>query len=366
MNDAANSNIVLKSQIETPALVIDLDAMEYNLAMMAKRMKEYSVNLRPHFKTHKTPLLAHKQLEAGAIGITCAKLEEAEVLVSAGVKSILIANQVVDPVKISRLAGLARHAQIIATVDAAENVDQLSEAAVKAGSTINIVIEVEVGMKRCGIAAGEPALMLARYITQRPGLHFAGLHGYEGHTVFIADYEERKQAAHKAMSILVGTAELIRSNGLAVEIVTGGGTGTFDITGQYPGVTEIQAGSYIFNDGKYKGVGAPFRNALTLLATVISVPTDTRAITDAGMKALTIEFGMAEVLSHQGVRLTAESEEHGILEVDPAKCRLKAGEKIELIPSHGCTTINLHERYYACRGDRLEAVWQIAGRGKFR
>ena len=352
-----------RPHIPTPALVIDLDAMDFNLATMARFFADRLAKLRPHFKTHKCPILAQKQVELGAIGLTCAKLGEAEVLVRAGIPSILIANQVIDPVKITRLAELALRSQIIVAVDNPDNVRMHSAAAQQAGSVINLVVEVNVGLNRCGVQPGEAVLSLARLISQSPSLHFAGLLGYEGQTMFVTDPEQRRKNVHQAMSELVRTADLLRQAGIAVDIVSAGGTGTYDLTGAYPGVTEVEAGSYLFMDAKYHKLGLPFRCALTLLATVISVPVPGRAVIDAGMKSLTTENGLPEVVSPPGARLKALNEEHGILEVDP-QTHLQIGDSVELLPSHVCTTVNLHDQYYALRNGQLEAVWPITARGK--
>jgi len=353
-----------KSQIPTPTLLIDQEVLEANITLMAQFFKNNTAKLRPHFKTHKSPLLAKKQIEAGAIGMTCAKLGEAEVLVEAGIESILIANEIIDPVKIERVVQLALKSQLIVAVDQADNLRMLSQAAQKTGSVINVVVEVDVGMKRCGVQPGEAALSLARLASQLPGLHFSGVLGYEGQAVLIPDREKRTRAASQAMQMLVETADLIRQAGLTVEIVSAGGTGTYDLTGIFPGITEVEAGSYPFMDTKYLQLGLPFRCALTLLATVISVPSPCRAIIDAGMKVLTTDNGLPEVIAPTGVTLSALHEEHGILEVDPAWIQLQVGERVELIPSHICTTVNLHDRYYALRNGMLEAIWPITGRGK--
>ena len=355
-----------KSEIPTPALLIDLDAMEANIARMAQFFQQTPTRLRPHFKTHKCPELAQKQMQAGAIGMTCAKLGEAEVLVNAGIPSILIANEIVDERKITRVAQLALRTQIIVAVDQEENVRMYSGAAQQAGSEISLVVEVNVGHQRCGVLPGEPALRLARLIDDLPGLRFAGVLGYEGHAVLDANQESRSQKASLAMSELARAAEAIRQAGIEVGIVSGGGTGTYNISGIHPGVTEIEAGSYIFMDTKYRLLNLPFRNALTLLATVISVPTPQRAIIDAGMKAITHENGLPEVVARPGVRLKALHEEHGILDVDETQAAMRPGDRVELWPSHVCTTVNLHDQYYALRGEEVEAIWSISGRGKFQ
>jgi D-serine deaminase-like pyridoxal phosphate-dependent protein len=354
----------LKSQIPTPALLIDQEVLEENITLIAQFFKNYIVKLRPHFKTHKSPLLARKQIEAGAIGMTCAKLGEADVLVDAGIESILVANEIIDPVKIGRVAQLALKSQLIVAVDQADNLRMLSQATQKTGSVIHVVVEIDVGMKRCGVQPGEAALSLARLASQLPGLHFSGVLGYEGQAVLISDREKRSRAARQAMQLLVETANLIRQAGLPVEIVSAGGTGTYDLTGIFPGITEVEAGSYLFMDTKYRQLGLPFRCALTLLATVISIPTPSQAIIDAGMKVLSTDNGLPEIITPGGVTLITLHEEHGILEVDPTRTQLQVGERVELIPSHVCTTVNLHDRYYALRDDRLEAIWPITGRGK--
>jgi D-serine deaminase-like pyridoxal phosphate-dependent protein len=337
--------------------------MDFNLATMARFFEDRSAKLRPHFKTHKCPILAQKQVELGAIGLTCAKLGEAEVLVQAGIPSILIANQVIDPVKITRLAELSLKSQIIVAVDNPDNVHMYSAAAQQAGSVINLVVEVNIGLNRCGVQPGEAVLSLARLISQSSSLHFAGLLGYEGQTMFVTNPELRQKNVHQAMSELVRTADLLRRVRIAVDMVSAGGTGTYDLTGAYPGVTEVEAGSYLFMDAKYQKLGLPFRCALTLLANVISVPVPGRAVIDAGMKSLTTENGLPEVVSPPGVRLKALHEEHGILEVDP-QTHLQIGDSVELLPSHVCTTVNLHDQYYALRNGQLEAIWPITARGK--
>lgn len=354
----------LKSSLPTPALIIDQASLEHNLACMASFFADRPAKLRPHFKTHKCPILAHKQIRAGAIGMTCAKLSEAEVLAEAGIKGILIANQIVDPAKIARLAELAREGRLIVAVDQADNLRQISEAALRAGSQVNVVVEVDVGLHRCGVQPGQATLDLARLATRYAGIHFAGLLGYEGHAVLVTDAEQRAHAAREAMRALVDTAELIRRAGLPVEIVSAGGTGTYDITGTFPGITEVEAGSYPLMDTKYRRLGLPFRNALSLLATVISTPTPDRAIVDAGLKVLTTENGLPEVNSRPGVTLMSLNEEHGRLQVDPEQASLRVGDRVELIPSHVCTTVNLHDRYYVMQNSRLVQIWPITGRGK--
>ncbi len=349
-----------KHDLLTPCLCLDRKVLQGNIQRMADFLAPGKVRIRPHSKTHKCPAIAHMQLEAGAIGITCAKLSEAQVMVEAGIRDILIANQIVDPSKLRQLAGLARYTQVMVAVETAANASALSEAAVAAGSTIRVLIEVEVGMGRCGVAP-EDTLALARHILVLPGLAFEGLMGYEGHAVMLPEKGERTRVAGEAMARLVGTRDMLEAAGIGVGIVSGGGSGTYDVTGVYPGLTEIQAGSYATMDAKYRSVGLEFGYALTLLAQVLSVHGDV-AITDAGLKSLSSEFGMPTVLAPQGWELERLAEEHGFLRRQGGEA-LAVGDKVELVPSHGCTAINLHEHYAVTEDDRLIGYWPIAARG---
>ncbi|HIC89537.1 MAG TPA: DSD1 family PLP-dependent enzyme [Anaerolineae bacterium] len=354
-------------ELDTPALCLDMTLVEQNIAKMAAYLVDRSAKLRPHTKTHKTPILAHKQIAAGAIGIICAKLGEAEVMATAGIRDILIANQIVGTHKIARLVNLAAYTDVMVAVDNAANVADLDAAAQAKGVRLRVLIEVDIGMGRCGVDPGEPTLALAHEIIASPGLRFEGLMGYEGHTVMIPDYAERKQQTEEGLGKLVATAELIRANGIPVSIVSSGGTGTYTITGNYPGITEIQAGSYATMDTQYRDVVGvtEFAAALTVLATVVSTPRPDVAIIDAGLKTMTQEFGLPVVARPDGWRLVSLSEEHGKLEREDGP-KLHIGDKVVIWPSHGCTTINLHDEFFVLRDGVLEAIWSIAGRGKIR
>jgi len=353
-----------KEELDTPALCLDIEVAEANLERMAAFFVPLPARLRPHFKTHKTPILAQMQLASGAIGVTCAKLGEAEVLAQAGIRDILIANQIVGAIKMARLVNLAAYTEVMVAVDDVDNVAQLAAAASAKDVSLRVLIEVNVGMGRCGVAPGKAALALAKEIVARPSLRFEGMMGYEGHAVMIPDLAERRRVVEEAMASLIATRDLIEEAGILVPIVSGGGTGTYAITGRYPGVTEIQAGSYLTMDSRYhREVGmTEFGCALTLLATVIHTR-GRRAIVDAGMKCLTREFGLPIVAQPAGWKAVGLSEEHGALEcVDGPN--LQVGDKVEIIPSHGCTTINLHDEFHVLRRGTLEALWPIAGRGK--
>jgi len=353
-----------KVDLDTPALCLDIVAAEANIRRMADFLGNGPVRLRPHSKTHKSPVLAQKQLQAGAIGITCAKLGEAEVMAAAGIQDILIANQIVGAAKIARLVNLATTTHVIVAVDDAANVDDLDAAARARGVRLRTVIEVDIGMGRCGVPPGRPALELARRLVSRDSLRFEGLMGYEGHTVMLPDPQQRRALTEASLKRLVETAELLRGAAIAVPIVSSGGTGTYFITGRYPGISEIEPGSYVTMDSQYRDhVGIDFANALTVLATVVSAPGPDRAEIDAGLKTLTRDFGLPVVLEPAGWELVGLAEEHGHLR----RCggpALRPGDKVEIVPNHGCTTINLHDEYHVIRGGLLDSVWPIAGRGK--
>ena len=353
------------SEIDPPALIIDLDAMEANIETMARFFRSAPAELRPHEKTHKCPIIAHKQIEAGAIGITCAKLGEAEVMVQAGIKDVLIANQVVGEPKVTRLVNLAKHSDVIVAVDSSENVRHIAESARRKGVRLNTLVEVDVGNNRCGKAPGEPSLEIAREVAGHPNLKLRGLMGYEGFCQNIRSIDERREKANEAMGKLVSTRDLLVDKGMDVEIVSAGGTGTYMITGMYPGVTEVEAGSYVFMDAAYRKVEGleKFGYALTVLATITSLPKPGVAICDAGLKTVTTEHGLPLVRGIEGAEYERPSEEHGKLKVEPDS-DLKIGDKIELVVTHCCTNANLYDSFHCVRDGKLEAIWSIAARGR--
>ena len=352
-------------EIDTPALLIDLDVMERNIETMSAFFKTTEAHLRPHAKTHKCPMIAHKQLEAGAIGITCAKLGEAEVMIEAGIRNVLVANEIVGEPKVTRLVNLAKHSDIIVAVDDPSNVRHLANSAEHKGVKLNLLIEVEVGNNRCGTLPGQPTLQLAREIAKYHSLNLRGVLGYEGFCQFIAKLDERRVKTSEAMGKLVETRNLLADEGFQMEIVSGGGTGTHMITGKYQGITEVEAGSYVFMDAKYSTVEGleAYGHALTVLSTIISHPTPEKAICDAGLKTLAFEFGPPVVKGRNDVVYERPSEEHGKLKVDPSS-RLKPGDKIELIMTHCCSNTNLFDHFHCVRDGRLEALWRVAARGR--
>jgi D-serine deaminase-like pyridoxal phosphate-dependent protein len=303
--------------------------------------------------------LAHRQLKAGAAaGITCAKLSEAEALVAGGIADVLIANQVVGNSKCRRLAELNRRAVVRSAVDSAQNVRDLSDAAREAGVTIGLLVEVDIGMNRCGVPAGEPTFDLARQVHESKGLRFDGLQGYEGHLVQMPDAAERARRTAECIGRLVALRPELEKRGLPCAIISGGGTGTYDMTGNIEGMNEVQAGSYALMDKRYKEIRPEFRNAMSVLATVISAQPD-HVVCDVGLKGVGSDFGVPAVLGHPEAEVRPLAEEHASVK----NVHAEIGDRLRLIPSHGCTTSNLHRRMIVVRGDVIEDVWPIEGSG---
>ena len=353
-------------ELDTPCIVVDLDLAEANIAKLQNAANDMGVHVRPHSKTSKSPYWVRKQLEAGAIGICCAKVGEAEVMVEAGITEVMITSQVIGKSKIARLLALAPSAQMIVAVEDSSNVLELSEASTAAGVEIGVIVELNVGQDRCGTDP-DGAVLLARQVSEAPGLRFDGLMGYEGHLVAERDYETRKAETEKAMAIVTHTADLIRDAGISVPIVSAAGTGTYDITGRVKGITELQCGSYLFMDGDYAEVFDDFTPALSVLSTVISRQKEDAAVVDMGLKSISIDRGLAEILSPSGATIVKHSEEHTIIHLPDVKSRaINIGDKVQSRPTHGDTTINLHEYYFGIRNGKLEAVIPISARGKFR
>lgn len=360
-------------EIDTPALLVDLDLLEGNIRRMAEFGGRTRVGIRPHAKAHKTPLIAQRQLAAGAVGLCCQKVGEAEVMVAGGVRDVLVSNEVVGAAKLARLVPLARLAQITVAVDAVEAAEALAAAARAAGVTIGVVVDVDVGQGRCGVAPGAPALGLAEKLAAMPGLALRGLQGYQGKLQHVVGHAARAQAAREANARLMETRALFEARGLQLEIVTGGGTGTYDTEGAIAGMTDIQPGSYIFMDRQYREIGGrsgpvyeDFAIALTVLATVMSGPAASRLVLDAGLKALSNDAGPAAALDLPGWEYAPAGDEHGLLMARGEGRRPRLGETVRLLPSHCDTTVNLYDRFHIVRGGHLEAVWSIPARGRIR
>lgn len=356
-------------EIDTPAIIVDLDIAEANIKAMADFTRENGVSLRPHMKTAKSPFWARKQMEAGAIGVCAAKVGEAEILAEGGVPEILIPNQIVGSTKIRRLFGAAARSNLTVAVDSHENVAELSEAAQAFGIELGVILEIETGMDRAGVEPGEVATTLAKAVDRASGLRFDGVMGYEGGSVFIEGFEARKESALLTIDKLLAAVDDIEAAGIDVKIISAGGTGTYDITGKIDRVTELQCGSYLFMDAKYMEVFGdhphPFRPALTVLGTITSRPVPGRAIADPGLKAIAVDIDDPKVVGIVGATVTGMSEEHCVMSTEGPAENLKIGDKISYLPMHGDSTIAQHDYYYCVRNGVLETIVEIAGRGRF-
>jgi D-serine deaminase-like pyridoxal phosphate-dependent protein len=352
-------------ELETPVLTIDLDVMERNLAAMMRILEGSGVRLRPHLKTAKSPALAHQMIAAGAVGICCAKLSEAEVMADAGIEDIVLTSEVAGPGTFDRLVDLAaRLPGFKAVVDNQWAVDAIAARARERGVTVKLLIELDVHTHRSGQTTPEGTLALANAIRDTEGVELVGVHGYAGHAQ-VHPLDVRKQRNDEAMALLAETVELLREHNHELAIVTGGGTGTAAMDVANGVLNEVQAGSFLLMDTLYRDAGVAFENALRCRSTIISRPTPERAVCDAGGKTLSSDGGKAEVESHRGVRYLHGSDEHGSLAVDPAALdgALNVGDTITLLPSHVCTTVNLHDQFVGVRNGVVEVVWPIAARG---
>jgi D-serine deaminase-like pyridoxal phosphate-dependent protein len=359
------------SEVDTPALLLDLEAFENNLVALSQSLRGCNVRVRPHAKSHKCPSIALRQIAHGAVGVCCQKVSEAEAMVRGGVGDVLIANEVAGARKLQRLAALAKTAHISVCVDDLDNVPELAQAARAAGIRLDVLIEVNVGANRCGVEPGEPALVLAQAVAQASELRFAGIHAYHGGAQHLRSPEERSNAIAHAVAKVQQTATLLQHNGLHAEIVTGAGTGTYLLEATSRVYNEIQPGSYVFMDADYgRNIGDDgkpvhtFRHSLFILTTVMSHPVAQRAVCDAGLKAHTVDSGMPLVPDIEGARYVRASDEHGVIELT-GKARLRRGQKLRLIPGHCDPTVNLYDWLVCYRGERVEDVWPIAARGAF-
>ena len=351
-----------RADIVTPALVLDLAALQGNVARMAAFFAEGPCRLRPHFKAHKTPEIARRQLAAGSCtGLTCATVGEAEIA-APFCDDLLIANEVVTAAKCARIAALARRIRVTTAVDSLAGLTELSRAAGDAGSRVGILIDLNVGQGRCGVEPGEAVVTLARQAAQSGSITLRGVMGYEGHLQPIRNRAERESRTRKAMSGLVNAASLIRDSGLPCEIVSAGGTGTYDISGRIEGITEIQAGSYALMDTDYADVGVPFEQAFWVLGTVVSRPARDRCVADCGHKSMTKDHSLPVVRGIEGAKVTSLNDEHATIALPP-ESTIAIGDRVELLPSHIDPTINLHDVFYVVEGEKVIDVWPIAARG---
>ncbi len=356
--------------VQTPALIIDLDLFEQNVNRMREYAGQAGIHLRAHSKTHKSVDIARYQInQGGAIGICCQKVSEAEVMVNGGIKDILVSNQVTDPYKIRCLAKLCRRARILVCVDDIANIAELSKAACEFATVIECLVEINCGADRCGVDPGEPAVELAEAIAHLPGLKFTGLQAYQGAAQHIVDFVQRKASIDRAVEMVSRTLQLLASAGIECEIVSGAGTGSYPFETESGVYTELQCGSYIFMDGHYKTIQdrdrvpvSEFRNALFVVTSIISVAAEGRAICDAGLKAHSIDSGMPQIRGRNELQYIKATDEHGVI-ADQENC-LSLNDRLVLIPGHCDPTCNLYDWYAGVRNGKVETLWPVSARGR--
>ncbi len=354
--------------IDTPALVVDLDAFERNLDLMANAVRGAGIALRPHGKAHKCPEIALAQLERGAVGICCQKVGEAEAFVAAGVGDVLVTNEIVGGSKLARLAAMAKKATVAVLADDVAAIPGIGAAANAAGVSIAVLVEINVGANRCGVAPGAPAVTVAQAVVGTPGLSLRGIHAYQGAAQHLRTPEERRAAIARAAALARETKLAIEAAGIPCPTVTGAGTGTWQHERDSGVYTELQPGSYVFMDADYqKNALAPdqhdFEQSLFVLAAVMSVPVQERAVVDAGLKAFAFDSGPPLVYGAHGLTYVKASDEHGVIAVAPEAQRPRLGDRLWLVPGHCDPTVNLYDWIVGVRGRRVECVWPVAARG---
>ena len=379
MNDMSNAPVVGLNvpavigmdiaDVSTPALIIDLDAFERNVARMRDFVQKMGVRHRAHAKTHKSADIALYQMEVGgACGVCCQKVSEAEALVAGGVKDVLVSNQVVDPKKIDRLAAMAKRARVLVCVDDLGNVDDLSAAAVRHGVTVECLVEIDCGAGRCGVEWGEPVVAIARKIDAAPGLKFSGIQAYQGAAQHVHDFEERRAKINSAIKMVTDTVAMLSDAGLSCDIIGGAGTGTYYFEGDSGIYNEMQCGSYIFMDADYQRVLdskgdfiSEFENSLFIYTSIMSKTKADKAICDAGLKAQSVDSGLPVIFGRDDVEYIKCSDEHGVI-ADPGNV-LRLNDKLKLVPGHCDPTCNVYDWYVGVRNGKVETLWPVTARG---
>ncbi len=356
--------------IDTPALVVDLDNLEHNLTIMADYAKQQKVRLRPHSKSHKCPAIAHQQIALGAVGVCCQKVSEAEVMVNHGVLDVLVSNQVVGRTKLDRLAALALQAKIMVCVDDLSNIKEMNESAKAFGATINVLVEVNVGSGRCGVLPQEPVLALAEAIMSCENLNFSGLQAYHGVAQHIRSYEGRRRAILQATHQVEQTIKLLSLHDIECDVVGGGGTGTYIFEATSGIYNELQVGSYVFMDHDYalnlddQGQQInDFKQSLFIKTSVLSKPEVDRCVLDAGLKAYSTDSGLPVVYNIENAEVLGAADEHTKIRFDSSLPVPRLGDSVTLLPSHCDPTVNLHDWLIGIRNSQVQTLWPIAARG---
>jgi len=351
-----------RSELTTPALILDLEVLRRNIATMAEWTKTHA-SIRPHTKVHKCPQIARLQVEAGAIGLTTATVWEAITMARAGFDNILIANEVGGEEQLSLLAAAAQETNLVVAVDHPDGAKALWTAVQRAGSHIGVLIDIDIGLRRGGVRSDEDALRVAQTVSSLPGLILRGAMGYEGWVVMEPDRQVRARKAAEAIGRLVSRVERLEKSGFPIQIVSAGGTNTHDMTGAHPRVTELQAGSYALMDAAYAPLSPSFQPALTILATVISRQ-ETTAVLDCGTKVVAIDLAHPLPLDST-IQVREVHEEHTLLDV-AADNALRFGDRVELTIGYCGGTVNLHDVYHVVEHDRVVDIWPILARGDGR
>lgn len=356
--------------VDTPALVLDLDILDRNLKRMAESAERAGVRLRPHAKAHKCPMIARRQMALGAVGVCCQKVSEAEAMVEGGVPDVLVTYEVVGEPKVRRLAALARRARVAVIADHPEQVAAYSRAAGEYGVTLSVMADIYAGGPRTGVEPGKPAVDLALRIAEASGLRFGGLQAYNGAAQHVRDHAERREVYAAYAAKVSETRQLLEDAGLACETISGGGTGTSMWEAESGIFTELQPGSYVFMDADYAPnldeEGRPWRgfeHSLFILTAVMSCRSRDYALVDAGTKAANVDIAMPLVCELPGAMYSRPSDEHGVLELSPEAGSVRLGQKLRMIPGHCDPTVNLHDWIVCIRNGAVEAVWPVSGRG---
>jgi len=356
--------------IDTPALVVDLDNLEHNLTTMADYAKQQNVRLRPHSKSHKCPAIAHQQIALGAVGVCCQKVSEAEVMVNHGILDVLVSNQVVGRTKLDRLAALALQAKVMVCVDDLSNIQEMNESAKAFGATINVLVEVNVGSGRCGVLPQEPVLALAKAIMLCENLNFSGLQAYHGVAQHIRSYEGRRRAILQATHQVEQTINLLSLHDIECDVVGGGGTGTYIFEATSGIYNELQVGSYVFMDHDYalnlndQGQHInDFKQSLFIKTSVLSKPEANRCVLDAGLKAYSTDSGLPVVYNIENAEVLGAADEHTNIRFDSSLPVPTLGDSVTLLPSHCDPTVNLHDWLIGIRNCQVQTLWPIAARG---
>jgi 3-hydroxy-D-aspartate aldolase len=360
-----------EADIQTPCLVVDLDALERNIVTMGNYAKAMGVRHRVHGKMHKSVDIALLQEKLGnSCGVCCQKVSEAEVFARGGIKDVLVSNQVRQPEKIDRLARMPKlGARVLCCVDDLDNVADLAAAVAKHGTEIECLVEIDCGAGRCGVGEGQPVVDIAKALEAAPGLKFAGIQAYQGAMQHMESFTDRQEKTSLATAMVVRTIEMLKAEGLECDIVGGGGTGSYYFEGSSGVFNELQCGSYAFMDADYQRIHdkegkkiSEFENSLFILTSVMSHTKADKAICDAGLKVQSVDSGLPYIFGRDDVEYIKCSDEHGVIS-DPDGV-LKINEKLKLVPGHCDPTCNVHDYYVGVRNGKVETLWPVSARGK--